>query len=861
MRGWTVGRLGATSPLAVLLVAGCGHDWSAEAGAGDGRDSTETPGDADMPLDDDGSGDEGRDGSGADEGGGDCEDHCSNRVTDCGEIDVDCGGPCSACGPGRRCRDAADCTSGVCIAGVCQPAGTAGRSWEVLGRGLIALPKDGHAYLGWRLLPWDDPDVGFDVYRSDSPAGPYTRVSADPVGRTTDYLDVTAAGGSTYYYLVRAVTAGGIDGPDSNIARVTAGASRNSIDMALLSGFDPPDTLDAAWWTDGVGVGDINGDGVFDFVLMSTYRVVGNPEFMLSPYFIEAVLSEDGAWISMWRVSTGFTSGNNSVVLWDLDGDARAEIVTRTGSAGDLSVLDPAGGGVIASIPWLDAGPYFGTLAAAYLEDTDGDGSPDPFIVTQTGMASVFGAFTYDASSGLVARREMRIPTDGWDPDHPWIVAMGTHGLPIADLDGDGLDEVMPCGSVLYGDWSGYWVIFPDHSDVCFPADIDLDTPGPELFVGSGPNGSLNSLSGGGPAELWRVRAEYVDGWDKGWCSDLTAAHPGLECALMEEDEDEYSSHAGMPPEWLGLRTRVYDARGGEITSEITVELQYDAPMDWVAGDGIKEIVFANCGPAAPPGCVPGRLADYVGDSREESISWDKEAGLLRVFTNIDANGTRRVTPLADRGYRAAVARHGSYGYPTNWITARTNQPRFDILPFAGIRPGTCGGLPAGTVCRAQLAPCDVAEACDGVADVCPADGFAPAGVVCRPSTAGCDPQETCSGDSRDCPSDVNSCSVWLHLYLENGPFDPLHAIDLAPDDPWECHVLNEGGTSCSYGERSCNCCERSGNLYRVHFVPGEDWLPSGTGPWVASGWSRALVGDGCPTGGYPCYAVGCGLR
>jgi hypothetical protein len=50
---------------------------------------------------------------------------------------------------------------------------------------------------------------------------------------------------------------------------------------------------------------------------------------------------------------------------------------------------------------------------------------------------------------------------------------------------------------------------------------------------------------------------------------------------------------------------------------------------------------------------------------------------------------------------------------------------------------------------------CDVAEACNGVDDACPADGFVPASLTCRGSSAACDPSETCTGVSPLCPADV----------------------------------------------------------------------------------------------------------
>jgi len=52
----------------------------------------------------------------------------------------------------------------------------------------------------------------------------------------------------------------------------------------------------------------------------------------------------------------------------------------------------------------------------------------------------------------------------------------------------------------------------------------------------------------------------------------------------------------------------------------------------------------------------------------------------------------------------------------------------------AASSPGTCTPLPAASPCRSDAATgCDVAEACDGTALTCPADGFQPGGTPCGP--------------------------------------------------------------------------------------------------------------------------------
>lgn len=48
-------------------------------------------------------------------GGSDCADEMQSGS----ETDVDCGGGCPACGPGKTCSEAADCESTFCVDGVC----------------------------------------------------------------------------------------------------------------------------------------------------------------------------------------------------------------------------------------------------------------------------------------------------------------------------------------------------------------------------------------------------------------------------------------------------------------------------------------------------------------------------------------------------------------------------------------------------------------------------------------------------------------------------------------------------------------------------------------------------------------------
>jgi fibronectin type 3 domain-containing protein len=72
-------------------------------------------------------------------------------------------------------------------------------------------------------LSWDASSssvVGYFVYRSSKPSGPYARVNSSPTG-STSFTDTTVTAGQVYYYVVTAVSSSNIESTDSNQASVT----------------------------------------------------------------------------------------------------------------------------------------------------------------------------------------------------------------------------------------------------------------------------------------------------------------------------------------------------------------------------------------------------------------------------------------------------------------------------------------------------------------------------------------------------------------------------------------------------------------------------------------------------------------
>ena len=88
---------------------------------------------------------------------------------------------------------------------------------------LLALPKDRKIDLVWTPVNGAD---SYNIYRSQTPGGPYTLIAAGHVTAFAAYADFGLVNGVTYYYVVTSVT-GGLESLNSNEASGTpAGRTR-----------------------------------------------------------------------------------------------------------------------------------------------------------------------------------------------------------------------------------------------------------------------------------------------------------------------------------------------------------------------------------------------------------------------------------------------------------------------------------------------------------------------------------------------------------------------------------------------------------------------------------------------------------
>ncbi|MEQ1828377.1 MAG: hypothetical protein ABL921_20620 [Pirellula sp.] len=198
------------------------------------------------------------------------------------------------------------------------------RLMERLDRGIVAIRQDdGRVFVGWRLLGTEPPDVGFNVYRADGNGDP-KKLNEVPLTGPTHLIDERAAVDVEHSYSIRSVV-GGVEQLDSTRFTLLANApARNYIEIPLQlpEGTNPGDASAA----------DLDGDGDYELVLKGIQQSRDSASPGLTKNTVLQAYQTDGR--LMWTIQLGINiregEHDTQFMVYDLDGDGRAEIACRT---------------------------------------------------------------------------------------------------------------------------------------------------------------------------------------------------------------------------------------------------------------------------------------------------------------------------------------------------------------------------------------------------------------------------------------------------------------------------------------------------------------------------------------------------
>ena len=602
-------------------------------------------------------------------------------------------------------------------------AGAQPYQMEALGRGVVAIRTgQGEVHVGWRLLGTDPADVSFHLYRSTNGA-PAQRLTTAPLRDTTDFVDARAPAGQAQRYEVRAVV-DGVEEPAAASFVLRADVpvrSYLSIPLEPPRGGTTPDGVAYQYDANDASVGDLDGDGEYEIVLKwdPTNSKDNSQRGFTGNVYLDAYRL-DGT--RMWRIDLGknIRAGAHYTqhVVYDLDGDGRAEIAVKTADGtvdgtgrtlGDpradfrndegyvlagpelLTVFSGATGAAQGSAPYVPArgkvadwNDDYGNRVDRFLAGVAYLDGSTPSLIEARGYYTRTAIVAWDWRDGQLQERwhfDTRVspaldrPAAGMAD----FEGQGNHQLSVGDIDGDGRQEVVYGAIAIDDDGRPMYTTKLGHGDALHLSDLDPERPGLEVY---GPH-ETPELYGRFGSEmrdaatgeiLWGASGESAD-VGRGLALDIDPRTPGHEA---------WASRGGLfsaKGEPIGDRKPPSINSGvwwdGDLLRELLDKTEI-TKWDWDTATVSSLLRCAECASNNGTKANPSLAADLLGDWREEVIWRSSDDSELRIYTTPIPAAQRLPTLMHDPTYRVGVATQQS-GY---------NQPSHPgFFLGAGMRP------------------------------------------------------------------------------------------------------------------------------------------------------------------------------
>ncbi|MFJ3804084.1 rhamnogalacturonan lyase [Streptomyces sp. NPDC090088] len=561
------------------------------------------------------------------------------------------------------------------------------RQVEALDRGVVSVHTDAGNLVSWRWLGTDPDDVSFNVYRAG------TKVNSTPVTGSTNYFHSGAPAQADY--TVRAIV-NGVEQADS-VHAIQFRAGYKDVPITPPAGGTTPDGVSYTYEANDASVGDLDGDGQLDFVLK--WQPTNAKDNSQSGYTGDTVL--DGVKLDgtrLWRIDLGrnIRSGAHytQFQVYDYDGDGKAEVAMKTadgtvdgtgaviGSASAdyrnssgyilsgpeyLTMFNGQTGKAMGTVDYVPArgtvsswGDSYGNRVDRFLAGTAYLDGARPSLIMARGYYTRTVIAAWDWRNGAFTRR-WTFDTNSSTNTGKGYDGQGNHQLAVADVDGDGKDEIVYGSMAVDDNGYGLWTTKNGHGDALHVGDLDPSRPGLEEFKvdedSSKPSSWMADARTG--EILWSTDPNGDNG--RGVSGDIWAGSAGAE---------SWSSHADgvRNPQGTIVATRKPSSTNflswwdGDPVRELLDDTHIDkygtsADTRLLTGSG----VHSNNGTKA----TPSLSGDILGDWREEVVWPTTDNTALRIYSTPYETSTKITTLLHDTQYRTALA----------WQNTAYNQP------------------------------------------------------------------------------------------------------------------------------------------------------------------------------------------
>jgi rhamnogalacturonan endolyase len=628
---------------------------------------------------------------------------------------------------------------------------------------LLASDPDGVAFNVYRETAppaAGTADFGRFAARPDAPATT-VKVNPAPLTQGTWLLDAGARLDRQTSYYVAAVT-DGVEQPRSAPFRFAAGAPAlpyHSIPLQTPAGYTPNDASVGDLDGDGqyeivlhqTGVAKDNSQpGVTDAPIFQAYKLDGTLLWTINlghnvregahyTQFLVYDFDGDGRAEFVCKTADGTTDGTGIVI-----GDANANWLTPE-SAGEkpgsvttpraegrslagfimsgpeyLTVFDGLTGKALATTTYLpQRAPGNDSPTPEQQKDIWGDDHANRIDRFLAGVAYLDGERpSFIMARGYYTRTvlaawDFRADRDGKPKlKSRWVFdsdsseknrayrGQGNHNLSVADVDGDGRDEIVYGAMVVDDNGKGLYSTGWGHGDALHVGDLDPANPGLEVFDiqerFDAQGMSLRDARTGKP--LFTIPSVKADesGGDKGEgpgrgvAFNVDPRFPGAESwAAGAGMSGMYDIHGkkfyeGRP---AGLSTNFSVYWDGDLLQEL-LDQNFITKWNWETQSLDTLLIAHACTSNNGTKATPALSADIWGDWREEVIWRTRDNRELRIYTSTIPTPHRIVTLMQDPQYRLAVAwQNVAYNqppHPSFYLDESAPLPKKPAIRFTG---------------------------------------------------------------------------------------------------------------------------------------------------------------------------------
>ena len=597
---------------------------------------------------------------------------------------------------------------------------------EQLNRGVVAVRNGQQVVVSWRTLMTDQVGEAYDVYRNGQ------KLNHEPLTKGgTFFVDEQPLVGEATYE---------VRGGQQNGRFVLAADAKDGylpVKLQKPADSTTPDGQTYRYTANDASVGDVDGDGTYEiFVKWDPSNAHDNAhDGFTGPTLIDCY-KIDGK--LLWRIDLGINIRSGAhytpFIVYDLDGDGRAELMVRTADGtrdgkghviGDKKAdyrhrPQPDAQNPTPEREWgkynrpgrpmtgrILTGPEYITVFNG-LTGAAMDTKPyipergnlmdwgDNYANRSDRMLAGVGYFDGKRASAIFCRGYYtRTVIAAWDwdgkqlknrwtfdtnnPEWASYAGQGNHNLRVADVDGDGKDEITYGAMAVDDDGRGLYNTGMGHGDAIHLMAFDPQSTKLQVWDCHENRKDGSELRDARTGEIiFQVKSKS----DVGRCmaADIDPTSPGVEMwssdshgirnikgevvySAQDPDDPQHQQHLMLNGRHLSVNFGIW--WDGDLLREL-LDHETVSKYDWknheiVDVKKFEGIVFNNGTKSNP--CL---AADILGDWREEVIARTPDSSELRIFVSIIPTDYRINCLMQDIPYRlSTAAQNVGYNQPS----------------------------------------------------------------------------------------------------------------------------------------------------------------------------------------------------